>query len=176
MRVAGCTALLLLMTVGCTMGQTTQVRWDLRQGHTKKDLDWTNSLSAREVAGVDLTLLLPGGHTFIGKQVTVRMSSEGNQVQLLSVFYAPTTIDDGVRHARELAREWRLDTSSLESWYQGVQAARKQGMRDRDATFPVGLSGQPLSAGGPTPYVRIGYSFDQSRPALLDFELQWVPA
>jgi hypothetical protein len=173
-RMLAGTALLLLAAVGCMMGQTTQVRWDLRHSHTKKDVEWTNSLSAREVADVDLTLLLPGGRTFNGQQVTARMSSDGDQVQVLSVFYPPATLDEGYQHARELAREWRLNASSLDAWYQDVQAGRKQGRRDRDAPFPVSLTGQPLGPDGPTPYARIVYSFDQQRAALLDFELQWA--
>jgi hypothetical protein len=167
-------ALLLLATVGCMMGQTTQVRWDLRNSHTKTDVDWTNSQSAREVTNVDLTILLPGGRTFNGTHVTARMSSDGDQVQVLSVFYPPTTLDDGYRRAKQLAHDWQLDASSLDTWYQDVQAERKQGTRDRDAPFPVSLTGKPLSSGGPTPYARIVYSFDEQKPALLAFELQWV--
>ncbi len=173
-RMLGGAALLLLATVGCMMGQTTQVRWDLQHSHTKQDVQWTNSLSAHEVANVDLTLLLPGGHTFTGRQVTVRMSSDGDQVQVLSVFYSPATLDDAYQHARQLAREWQLNASSLETWYQEVQAGRQQGVKDRDAPFPVALTGRPLSPSGPRPYSKIVYSFDQQKPALLDFELQWV--
>lgn len=167
-------AALLLATVGCMMGQTTQVRWDLQHSHTKQDVHWTNSLSAHEVTDVDLTLLLPGGHTFNGRHVTVRMSSDGDQVQILSVFYSPATLDEGYQHAKQLARDWQFNASSLDSWYQQVQAGRQQGKRDRDAPFPVALTGRPLSSSGPTPYARIVYSFDEQHPALLDFELQWV--
>jgi hypothetical protein len=168
-------AALLLATVGCMMGQTTQVHWDLRHSHTKKDVQWTNAQTAQEVAHVDVTLLLPPDRSFIGQDVTVRMSAQGEQVQILSVFYVPTSLDDGYQHAKRLAHDWQLDATSLDAWYQEVQSGRKQGVRDRDAHFPVALTGKPLGPGGPTPYARIVYSFDEQNPALLDFELQWVP-
>jgi hypothetical protein len=166
---------LLLAMVGCMMGQTTQVRWDLRHSHTKKDVQWTDSVSATEVSSADLTILLPGDHTFVGKNVKARMMAEGDQVQILSIFYAPETLDDGYKRARQLAQDWGLGISPLDSWYQEVQAARKQGKRDRDAPLPIAVGGKPLSPDGPTPYARILYSFDQQKPALVNFELQWVP-
>lgn len=173
-RMLAGTALLLLVMVGCMMGQTTQVRWDLRQSHTKKDVQWTDALTAREVANVDLTVQLPGGRTFSGRDVTVDMSSVGEQIDVMAIFFQPATLDDAYTHARQLARDWQLNASSLDAWYQDVQAARKQGAKDRNAQFPVSLSGRPLVAGGPTPYARIVYSFDQAKPGRLGFELQWV--
>ena len=166
--------LLLLATVGCMMGQSTQVRWDLQHSHTKKDVHWTDSLTATEVAHVDLTLLLPGGYTFNGKNVTVRMKSDGDQVEILSIFYSPASLDDGYKRAKQLAHDWQLGISPLDSWFHDVQVARKQGKRDRDASFPIAVAGKPLSPDGPTPYARILYSFDQQMPALVNFELQWV--
>ncbi len=170
-KLAGAT--LLLAMVGCMMGQTTQVRWDLSHGHTKKDVHWTDAQSAHEVADVDLTVQLPGGRTFTGKDVTVRMASAGEQVQLLAVFFPAASLDDAYRHAKELARDWGLSSGSLDAWYQDVLAARRQGTRDRDARFPVAMSGKPLAPEGPTPYAKIVNSFDQEKPGLLDFELQW---
>ena len=164
----------LLAMVGCMMGQTTQVRWDLRNSHTKKDVQWTNSLSAHEVTRVDLTVQLPGDRTFTGKDVTVRMSSLGEQVQTMGIYYPAATLDDAYKQAKQLAQDWQLNTSSLETWYQGVQAGRQQGVKDRSVQFPVALSGKSLGPQGPTPYARIYYSFDTEKPGLLDFELQWV--
>lgn len=173
-RMLAGTALLLLATVGCMIGQRTQVRWDLRHSHTKKDVQWTDSLDAREVARVDLTVQLPGGHTFDGKDVTVRMASDGPQVTLVAIFFQPANLDDAYRHAKQLAHDWQLNASALDAWYRDVQAGRKQGVKDRDVRFPVALSGPALGPDGPTLYSRIVYSFDESKAGLLDFELQWA--
>lgn len=172
-RMLASAALLLLATVGCMMGQKTQVRWDLRHSHAKKDVQWTNSLSAHEVSRVDLSVQLPGGRTFDGKDVTVRMSSDGDQVTLMAIFFQPATLDDAYQHAKQLAHDWQLNANALDAWYRDVQAGRKQGVKDRDVRFPVALSGPSLGPDGPTLYARIVYSFDESRAGLLDFELQW---
>jgi len=167
----------LLATVGCMMGQTSQkVSWDLRHGHPKTAVHWASRSDAYEVAHVDATILLPGDRKFTGRDVTVRMFGQGDQVQVLGILFPKTTLDDGYRQARDLSRDWHLNTSSLDSWYQEVQDGRKRGVKDADVRFYAAMSGPALSAAGPTPSANVLDSYDDEKPFLLDFELQWVPA
>ncbi|HEY7202624.1 MAG TPA: hypothetical protein VIC57_20550 [Candidatus Dormibacteraeota bacterium] len=167
----------LVAAAGCMMGQAPhKVSWDLRHGHPKSAVQWASRSDAYQVANVDATILLPGDRTFKGSDVTVRMFGQGDQVQVLGILFPKTTLDDGYRQAKELSREWHLNTSALDSWYQGVQDGRKRGVKDANVRYDAAMSGPALSADGPTPSANVLQSYNDEKPFLLDFELQWVPA
>jgi hypothetical protein len=171
LRLAGLAA--VLATTACMIGMQ-KISWDLRQGHAKSAVQWTDASSAHEVANVDATIRLPGERTFQGREVTLRLFGQGDQIQVLAILFPKTTLDDGYRQAMDLSREWHLNTTSLDSWYHDVQDGRKRGVRDPDVKFYAAMSGPPLSPAGPTPSANVLDSYDDQKPFLLDFELQWA--
>jgi hypothetical protein len=167
------TLAVVLATMGCMTGMQ-KIDWDLRQGHAKSAVQWTDASSAREVANVEATIKLPGERTFQGRDVTLRLFGQGDQIQVLAILFPKATLDDGYKQARDLSRQWHLNTTSLDSWYQEVQDGRKRGVRDANVRFYAAMSGQPLSSAGPTPSANVLDSYDEQKPFLLDFELQWA--
>jgi hypothetical protein len=169
---------LLLVTTGCAVGPPPQqLRWDLRQSHTKEDVHWQSDLELWSIDHVDVTILLPGTQTFVGQGINVILSAcrDQDQVwQVLIYLYPARTIDDAYRQAKQLAQMWHMDTADLEAWYQGVLAGRRHGIKDRDEPFNTGgMGGPPLAPGGPAPSGAIVYSFDEQRPALILFRFEW---
>lgn len=175
-RLVTAAGILLLTTVGCVMGpqQTTTVDWDLTQGHARSAVHWPGDRLVYEVANADATIRLPAGHTFRGRGVKLRVYREGDLIQVLQVLYPQTTIDDGYAKARALAGDWQLRTDQVDAWYREVQAGRQRGVKDTNQRFPVIMAGQPLAAGGPTPFGKVLDSFDVDRPFQLDLEFQWT--
>lgn len=176
-RGAGAIGILLLVTMGCAMGQQqqrTKVEWDLSKTHAKSAVGWPSGRSVYDAGVVDATIHLPGGRTFKGTGVHVRVWPDGDQVQILQVLYPQTTIDDGYKKAKALAGDWHLRTDEVDSWYQEVQAGRRRGVKDTSERFSVMMAGQPLAPDGPIPFGKVLDSFDQERPFLLDLEFQWV--
>jgi hypothetical protein len=173
--------LLLLATTGCTAGQPPQqLRWDLRQSHTKADVGWQNQLSAHSVPHADVIILLPGGHTFVGQGVEVFLSAcqDQNQVCYVEIhLYPEETIDEAYRHAKQIAQAWHFQTDDLERWYQDVLAGRQRGIKDQDELLngvEGGAGGPALVPGGPTAALGMVYSFDEQRPVLLVFTFDWT--
>jgi hypothetical protein len=166
---------LLLATMGCTMGQTTnRVSWDLSHGHARSAVGWQGGGPGYAVPDADATILLPGRRTLRAQGVDLNLTAQGDQVEIVAVMYPKTTVDSGVAQARRIAKDWNLRTDLLESWYQEVLAGRQRGRKDSDESFNVGMAGAPLAPGGPTLYARVIHSFDPELPFRLDLELQWV--
>jgi hypothetical protein len=174
---AAAMGILLLMTMGCAMGQqpqATRVAWDLTRTHARSAVGWPAGRSVYDVGTVDATIQLPGGRTFRGSGVRIRVWPDGDQIQILQVLYPQATIDDGYRRAKALAAEWHLRTDQVDSWYQEVQNGRRQGVKDVNERFSVLMAGQPLAPGGPIPSAGMLDSFDLEQPLLVDLEFQWV--
>ena len=137
--------------------------WDLRGGRAMPPAGrW-------EVCG-EVTILLPGGRVFSGRDVTVRAFGAEDEIETLEILFPRTTLDAGYRRAVQLGREWLLDTRSLDAWY---RAARGQGGGVR---YYVGMPGSPLAPGGPTPAASVLDSFDDREPFLLELEFRWSRA
>jgi hypothetical protein len=176
-RAVALVGVLLYMTMGCAMGQQQQparVAWDLSQTHARSAVGWPAGRSVYDVGATDATIQLPGGRTFRGSGVQIKVWPDGDQIQVLQILYPQTTIDDGYRRAKALAAEWRLQTDEVDSWYQEVKAGRQRGVKDVNERFSVLMAGQPLAAGGPIPYGKLLDSFDLEQPLQLDLEFQWV--
>jgi hypothetical protein len=173
-RLAG--VLLALVTVGCmTQTSRTTVHWDLRQGHAKSAVGWpAGADDVYDIDNADVTLDLPGGHTFRARGVQLHLFGAGDQILILAVTYPKTTLDDGYQQALDVSRQWLLRTDDLEQWRREVLAGRARGVKDSNERAFVVMAGSPLAAGGPTPYAKTLDSFDQKRPFLLDLEFQWL--
>jgi hypothetical protein len=159
------------------MGQQQQparVAWDLSQIHSRSAVAWPAGRSVYDVGTADATIQLPGGRTFRGSGVRIKLWPDGDQIQVLQILYPQTTIDDGYRRAKALAAEWHLRTDEIDSWYQEVQAGRRRGVKDVNERFSVLMAGQPLAPDGPIPYGKLLDSFDLERPLQLDLEFQWI--
>jgi hypothetical protein len=173
-RLAG--VLLPLLAVGCMMQSSSNtLHWDLRQGHAKSAVGWpAGADDVYDIDRADVTLDLPGGHTFRARGVQLHLFGAGDQILILAVIYPKTTLDDGYRLALDVSRQWRLRTDDLEQWRHDVVAGRAHGVRDSNERAYVVMAGSPLAPGGPTPYAKTLDSFDEQRPFLLDFEFQWI--
>lgn len=168
---------LLLAIMGCAMnGQqpATKVDWDLTQSHAKAAIHWPDDSNAYEVRNADATIRLPGGRTYRGQGVHIIVAATGGQIDILDIELLRTTIDDGYPRARALARQWNLRTDLIESWYKDVQAGRARGVKDQNERFPVYMAGDPLAPGGPIPFGKVLFSFDDAQPFLLDLQFQWT--
>jgi hypothetical protein len=133
-------------------------------------------LEVWSIEHVNVRILLPGEQTFVGQGINVILSACRDRDlvwQALLYLYPARTIDDAYRQGKELAQEWRMDTSSLDSWYQEVLAGRRAGVKDRDVVFNGGMGGPPVAPGGPAPSASIIYSFDPQRPAFILFRFEW---
>ncbi len=170
--------LLLLATTGCTAGQPPQqLRWDLRQSHTKADVGWQDQLSANSWPNANVTILLPGGHTFVGQGVEIFASvcEDPSQVCNLPIhLYPQETIERAYQHAKQIAQEWRFQADDLDRWYHDVVAGRERGVKDTDEPLDAAAGGMPLALGGPTATLSMIYSFDEQRPVLLVFTFDWT--
>ena len=138
--------------------------WDLRCGRAMP-------AAGRRGAAGEVTILLPGDRVFRERDVRVRAYGEGDEIEAVEILFANATLDDGYRRARELAREWRLETRPLDAWYQGVLAGRRRG--DESVRYYVALTGPPIAPEGPTPSASVLDSFDDRRPFLLELEFRW---
>jgi hypothetical protein len=141
------------------------------------DVGWQSTSEEWAIDHVDLTILLPGGHTFAGRGINVILSACHDPEQLWEValyLYPARTLDEVYQQAKQLAQQWRMDTAEVERWYQGVLAGRRAGVKDKDEVFPgPGMGGPPLAPGGPAPNAGIDYSFDDARPAFILFRFEW---
>jgi hypothetical protein len=170
----GAVLLVALVAAGCMTQPAQKVNLDVRGGHSKAALHWTDSSTAHETPNVDVTIQLPSGRTFSAQNVTLHLFGQGDKVQLIAVMYPKASLDDVYRQARQVSHDWQLPTGGLDGWYQDVQNGRKSGVKDSSVELNVGTTGSPIGTGGPTPYVKILPSYDDGSPALLDFELQWA--
>ena len=168
--------LVAFVTMGCVRQSSPKtIHWDLRQGHARSAVGWPAAAGdVYDVDNANVTIDLPGGHTFRGDGVHVHLFANGDQILILGVTYPKTTLDDGYRQALSVSRQWQLRTDGLEQWRQDVAAGRARGVRDADERTFVVMAGSPLGPSGPTPYAKTLDSFDVGRPFLLDLEFQWV--
>jgi hypothetical protein len=176
-QAATAVGIVLLLIMGCAMGQQQQqakIVWNLTGTHAKSAIGWPAGRSVLDVGTTDATIQLPGGRTFRGSGVKIHVWPDGDQIQVLQILYPQTTIDDGYRRAKALAREWKLRTDEVDSWYREVQAGRQRGVKDTNERFSVLMAGQPLAPGDPIPVGKVLDSFDVDQPFLLDLEFQWV--
>jgi hypothetical protein len=151
------------------------VRWDLRQGRARSAVGWpAGAGDVYEIERADASIELPGGRTFEGRGVRLRLFGDGDQVQVISVMYPKTTLDDGYRLAMSVSHQWQLRMDGLEQWHQQVVAGRARGVKDSDEPSYVVMAGSPLAPGGPTPCAKTLDSLDAQLPFLLDLEFQWV--
>lgn len=165
------TILILLAMTSC--GSPPKVTWNLRHSHTKADVGWKDdTTSTHWTKRMDLTILLPGNRTFHGQPTAVSLEAKGDVLQLVSINYPNMTINDGVRQAKELAREWDIPTGPIQSWYEQVRKYGQTGVSGPHDPYPFEVGGPPLSSAssGPTPGLAFVYSFDQSRPLLIMLE------
>jgi hypothetical protein len=162
--------------MGCVMQSNAKTfHWDLRMGHARSAVAWpADAGDVYDVQGANLTIDLPAGRRFEAEGVDVHLLGAGDQILTLAVKYPKTTLDDGYRQAKTVSEQWRLRTDGLERWRQAVLAGRSRGVRDADEPAFVVMAGTPLAPGGPTPYAKTLDSFDDQRPFVLDFELQWT--
>lgn len=173
-RVAAC--LLGLVMMGCMMQSNVKTfHWDLRQTHARSAVSWpADAGEVYDVQGADVTIDLPAGRRFEAQGVDVHLLGQGDQILTLAVKYPKTTLDDGYAQAKTVSALWHLRTDDLDRWRQTVLAGRARGVKDADEPAFVVMAGSPIAPGGPTPYAKTLDSYDDQRPFILDFELQWV--
>jgi len=162
--------------MGCVMQSNAKTfHWDLRQGHARSAVSWpAGAGDVYDVQDANLTIDLPAGRRFEAEGVDVHLLGVGDQILTLAVKYPKTTLDDGYRQAKAVSEQWQLRTDALERWHQTVLAGRSRGVKDADEPAFVVMAGTPLAPGGPTPYAKTLDSYDDQRPFVLDFELQWT--
>jgi hypothetical protein len=149
----------------------------LRRSHTKQDVHWRSETDVWSIDHINVTILLPGERTFAAPGVNAILAACRDQDQVWQValyLYPARTIDEAYRQATQLAQEWHLDTADLESWYHGVLAGKRQGIKDSNEAFSTGgMGGGGLARGGPIPFAEIVSSHDEQRPAVLLFYFTW---
>jgi hypothetical protein len=173
-RAAAC--LFGLVMMGCVMQSTSRtLHWDLRESHARSAISWpAGAGDVLDVANAQIVIDLPAGRRYQASGVDVHVLAVGDQILTIAVKYPRTTLDDGYQQALHMARDWQLRTDELERWRQGVLAGRERGVKDADEPEFVVMAGSAIAGGGPTPYAKTLDSFDDQRPFVLDFELQWT--
>jgi hypothetical protein len=155
------------------------VDWDLSARHTIHEVRWPE-----EDLDIDLTefepvesvrIRFPGGKVFRpGYPVhNVTLAREGNTVTSIQVDTHPMTNDEAHELSLQLADELAVSTDPIEDWQRERLEKRARGEEGRVPGFQVvGL--EPMGGPtGPEPGVKLLYSFDDSRPAIVSTEFVW---
>lgn len=168
-------AVLSLALCACTGGpyghggKGPTVHWDLRNGHSVKQVKWYSDSTAFDLNNVQLTLQLPG-HTFQGRVDRFDAFKESSQVSDVSVFYPGAKLAPAYTRARRLAQEWGINPRPLDTWY-ATQKARPSLPDDQADALATGFT--PTGPGGPIPSIEIIYSFDDAYPNTVVLEFFW---
>jgi hypothetical protein len=160
---------ILLITIGCTVKPSPRsLRWDLRRSHTKQDVHWRSETDVWSIDHINVTILLPGERTFAAPGVNAILAACRDQDQVWQValyLYPARTIDEAYRQATQLAQEWHLDTADLESWYHGVLAGKRQGIKDSNEAFSTGgMGGEASRVAVRSPLRRLSHPTMSSGP------------
>lgn len=150
------------------------VHWDLRDGHSTKQVKWRGQSSFEVGGGVQVKLELPG-RTFQDRVDRFGAGKQSDQISDISMYYPGASVSAAYTRARKLAQEWNLDARQLDAWY-----ANQKSHPSRPADLPQVLANssglKPTGPGGPIPSVEILYSFDQANPAMVKIEFFWRPS
>lgn len=147
------------------------VHWDLRHGHSARDVQWRGPDSFEVGGGVQTKLELPG-RTFQDRVDRFGADKQGGQVADVVVFYPGSSISAAYTRARRLAEEWKCDTRPLDAWYANLKG-HPTVSGDLPAVLSESIGHKPTGPGGPIPSIEIPYSFDDANPAMVKLEFFW---
>lgn len=178
-RAAGATlvtAVFALALCACTGGpdghggKGLTVHWDLRKGHSVKQVKWYSDSTAFDLNNVQLTLQLPG-HTFTDRVDSFGALNESGQISVIDIDYPGAKLAPAYTRARRLAQEWKINPRPLDTWY-ATQRSRPSMPDDQAHALAVGF--KPTGPGGPVPSIEIIYSFDDATPNIVQLEFAWT--
>jgi hypothetical protein len=149
------------------------VRWDLRTGHSVKQVPWRGPSSFEVGGGVQVNLRLPGG-TFAGRVDRFGADRQGDDISDIVMFWPGASVADAYARAKRLGQAWGLDTHNLDTWYQ-----RQKSNPAKPADLPNVIANsagmKPTGPGGPIPSAEITYSFNEKAPAMVKLQFFWKP-
>lgn len=180
--VAACLALALGACAGGGTGKKTgrvptntgapvraTVHWDLRNGHSAKQVKWRGPSAVDLEGGVQVKLQLPGA-TFQDRVDRFGALNSDGEITDISLSYPSMKLAPAYARARRLAQAWKINTHPLDTWY-ATQKARPSPPADQADALATGFD--PTGPGGPVPSVEITYSFDDANPNVVKLEFAW---
>lgn len=173
-------ALVLSVTMGCAVNsddesEPRELVWDLSQGHTTDRVEWPNELSAFAFEdGALVRLTLPEGRVYEERVDKVAGRRVGATIVDLTLIYPAMSTEDAYKLARRLGREWEMDLTNIDRWYERRMAQRRAGDEDlSDTAFTGTPHSDPIGAGGPRPAIEVLNSFNDERPVRVNLVFVW---
>lgn len=150
------------------------VNWDLSKGHTAAQVKWKGKDAFELDGGVRVKVKLPEGKTLDERVQRFGAERNGDNIRNLRLFYPASSVAEAYAQAKRLGSDWHVNMRHFDAWYK-----RQKEHPSRPDDIPdVSTGGQDSKAigdGGPVPIIETSYSFDKSKPVLLQFQLFWMP-
>jgi hypothetical protein len=166
-----------LLVAGCGGGDddggagAVKADWDLSSSHTMQAVDWSDpgidALNLQPIESVHLRF--PDGRAFQAKSGITRigLTRNGEQLEELSLFADPMTVDDAYARARTWARDYDLPLAPLQKWHAAGGSVEFR-------VLSVGPPGHTVGKGGPEPSLEIIDSAVDDKPAQVVLNFAWV--
>jgi hypothetical protein len=157
-----------------------RIDWDLSEGHELDRIDWGEVVGDEHdlqilTGGVDLRLVLPGGHVVEERMKRVQVyRDETHLVTVDGVLDRDLSLDETMELAEEWAERFDIGLHNFERWHDRMVRREQQG---RSISTTANGNGPPLGPTGPYPSIRTirSGSRDGEQPVSLVVHFSWDP-
>jgi hypothetical protein len=152
-------------------GKPVKADWNLSRSHTMHDVSWTDpNLDALNLQPIEsVRLRFPDGSVFETASGITRigLTRNGEQLDEVSLFADPMTVDEAFAQAEKWARRYDLPLAPIQRWHASGGSVETRVVSYRP-------SGETLGHGGPQPTLEIIASAVDHKPAQVVLDFAWL--